>query len=172
MKQAGIFFIALLWLASSCQKEDMPPSDGHKNIFRCKVNGVEWTPHCISDFFGCSAIDCQYYKEDKSIEIQAIREFQDKSYDQYVGIYKYGVIIGDNIIQQSSGYVFSDQNKTNPCGYYVMDTSKLHRLTILGIDTLNSRIVGSFEFTAYDRNGSCIDTVYITDGYFDVEYRF
>ncbi|MBK7344915.1 MAG: hypothetical protein IPJ06_18555 [Saprospiraceae bacterium] len=71
MKYLILLLIALLSLASSCQKEDMH-TDEHKNIFRCKVNGVEWTPHCISDpLFGCDAVDCQYYKEDKSIQISS-----------------------------------------------------------------------------------------------------
>ncbi len=172
MKQAGIFFIALLWLASSCHKEDKLPTDRHENIFRCKVNGVEWTPHCISDFFGCSAIDCQYYKVSGTIEIHVVQQFEGHLYDQYIGIYKYKAIVGDNLIQNTSGYEYSDHSKNTPCGYYSLDSTKVRRLTIVNIDTLNHIIQGSFEFTAFDRNISCVDTVQISEGYFDVKYRF
>jgi hypothetical protein len=172
MKQAGIFFIALLWLASSCQKEDMPPSDGHENIFRCKVNGEEWTPHCISDFFGCSAIDCQYYVVDGVLGISVIRRYEDDSADEYIGMDIRGAIIGDNILRQSSGYEYANGLKVFPCGYYDLDTLKIHKFTIINIDTIKHTIEGTFEYSAYDRNGSCADTVYITDGYFDIVYRF
>ncbi len=172
MKYITLLLIALLSLASSCQKEDLP-TDEHKNIFRCKVNGVEWTPHCISDpLFGCDAVDCQYYKEDKSIEISSISEYSDNSIDQFIRIYKYGVMIGENEIQKSSGYEFSNQNMPFPCGYYNMDTTKVHRLTILNIDTTNFTIEGSFEFDAIDWDNLCSDTVKITDGYFKLTYRF
>ncbi|MCF8239089.1 MAG: hypothetical protein K9I85_13085 [Saprospiraceae bacterium] len=172
MKYLTFLLITLLSLASSCQKEDMPPTDGHKNIFRCKVNGVEWTPHCISDFFGCSAIDCQYYKGSGTIEFHVLQQYEGHLTDQYISIYKYQAISGDNLIQKTSGYEYSDHAKVSPCGYYNLDTSKIRRLTILNIDTINHLIEGTFEFTAYDRNISCEDTVSITDGYFDVEYRF
>ncbi|MCF8239086.1 MAG: hypothetical protein K9I85_13070 [Saprospiraceae bacterium] len=168
MKYLTILLIASLSLASSCQKEDMPPTDGHKNIFRCKVNGVEWTPHCISDFFGCSAIDCQYYKEDRAFAINAFNEDQGKKIDQSFGISKYNCLVGDNVITSKSS-IYSDLIKFPGCRYYYIDTNMINIISIINIDSLNFFIEGTFEFTAISK---CQDTVRITDGYFDVEYRF
>lgn len=87
-------------------------SDGHKNIFRCKVNGVEWTPHCISDFFGCSAVDCQYYKGSKTISIRSIRRFESQQIDDGFILSKYGTEMGDNqITSHLSKTIYSIKNK-------------------------------------------------------------
>lgn len=144
------------------------PSDGHKNIFRCKVNGVEWTPHCISDFFGCSAVDCQYYVGSRTIELVAIRENHDNSIDQGIKLVKYNAKIGLNEITYKSS-VFSDLNNPSGCSSYIIDTSFYRSISIIEVDSLDYIISGTFEFTAVN---SCSDTVKITDGYFDVNYRF
>jgi hypothetical protein len=168
MKYCTLPFIFLLSLASSCQKEDMPSTDGHKNIFRCKVNGVEWTPHCISDFFGCSAIDCQYYREDRAFEITVKREYSDGTIDQGLSFAKYNTVLGNNIITDKS-IVFSDLNNPSGCFSYTIDSTLSRIFTLIEVDTIEFTIMGTFEFTAFN---NCQDTVRITDGYFNVEYRF
>ena len=162
-----LLLISLLSLASSCQKEDMP-ADGHKNIFRCKVNGVEWTPHCVSGFFACSAVDCQYYKGSGTIELVAIRENHDNSINQGIKLVKYNAKIGFNEITYRSS-VHSDLNNSSGCFLYIIDTSFNRSISIIEVDSLDYNISGTFEFTAINK---CQDTVHITDGYFDVEYRF
>ncbi len=169
MNYLTILLIALLSLASSCQKEDMPPTDGHKNIFHCKVNGVEWTPHCISDpLFGCDAVDCQYYwKDTKSFEIIAINRTNDNSTYQTMGFSKYKSSFGDNPIPYQVR-IYTDWNKPAGCRFFDLDTMASRRLFILEVDTVKYLIKGSFEFTAINE---CQDTVQITDGYFHVNYR-
>ncbi len=167
MKYLTILLIALLSLASSCRKDDMP-SDGHKNIFRCKVNGVEWTPHCISDFFGCSAVDCQYYKGSGTISIGAIRQFANKSIDDGLIIYKYGTQLGINQLTYKSE-IYLNYNNKKGCKSYYLDTTVNRTIIVEQVDTFNYIIKGSFEFTGLNQ---CGDTINVTDGFFDLEYRF
>jgi hypothetical protein len=145
----------------------MPSTDGHKNIFRCKVNGVEWTPHCISDFFGCSAIDCQYYKEDRSLSIRVERVYKDMSIDEGMTFYKYGILIGKNVVDTHSD-IFQNWKNTSGCKLYVIDTTEIHCLELYSLDTLRNSITGTFDFVL---KNSCNDTIHISDGYFDLEYR-
>lgn len=167
MKYSTILLIAILSMSSSCKKEDMP-SDGHKNIFRCKVNGVEWTPHCISDFFGCSAVDCQYYKEDKYLSLSAINRNQDKSIDQgFRFISRFTKSNISDIIYLSGEFV--DYTNIEKCITYDLDTVKTRVIEIIQIDTINFRISGNFQFTVAN---DCSDTLDISEGYFDLEYRF
>ena len=166
--------LALLSLASSCQKDDpFSHEEYHLDIFRCKVNGVEWTPHCISDpLFGCDAVDCQYYwKDTKSFEISAVNRSDDSSIYQTMGFSKYKSSLGDNLIPYQVR-IYTDWNKPSGCRFHDLDTTAVRRLTILEVDTINYLIKGTFEFTAIDNYGDCQDTVRITDGYFHVNFRF
>lgn len=173
MKYLTILLITLISLASSCQKEDpFPPEDYPKDIFRCKVNGVEWTPNCISDpLFGCDAVDCQYYwKDTKGISMGVVSISYDKSVNQSIGFSKYSTVVGDNTLTLRTKE-FIDWNKPGNCGFHDLDTTSIRRLTILEVDTINYLIKGTFEFTAIDHYEDCKDTVHITDGYFHVNFR-
>ncbi len=173
MKYISLFLIAILSLASSCQKEDPFTPDGHVDEFRCKVNGVEWTPNCQSDpLFGCDAIDCQYYwKDTKGFEISAVNISFDKSTNESIHFFVRPAELGNSeMIFLSREY--KNWNKPGNCGFYDLDTTTTRRLTIFEIDTVNYLIKGSFEFTAIDQYGNCKDTIQITDGYFHVNYRF
>ena len=166
--------LTLLSLASSCQKDDpLPPEEYHQDIFRCKVNGVEWTPNCISDpLFGCDAVDCQYYwKDTKTFEIGAVNKSFDGNVNQSIGIASSFAALGVNELGLSLRE-YKDWNKPGNCGFYDLDTTAVRRLTILEVDTVNYLIKGTFEFTAIDNYGDCQDTVRITDGYFHVNFRF
>ncbi|MEZ5032899.1 MAG: hypothetical protein R2787_16035 [Saprospiraceae bacterium] len=166
--------LTLLSLASSCQKDNpLPPEEYHRDIFRCKVNGVEWTPNCISDpLFGCDAVDCQYYwKDTKTFEIGAVNKSFDGNVNQSIGIASSFAALGVNELGLSLRE-YKDWNKPGNCGFYDLDTTAVRRLTILEVDTVNYLIKGTFEFTAIDNYGVCQDTVRITDGYFHVNFRF
>ena len=67
----------------------------------------------------------------------------------------------------------TDLSMVGNCGRYELDTSKLNILNILEIDTINQVIKGEFDFYAIDDYDGCDSAkVHITDGYFDVIYRF
>ena len=174
MKTLIPVIIAILYLFSSCQKDNpLPPEEYHQDIFRCKVNGVEWTPNCISDpLFGCDAVDCQYYwKDTKTFEIGAVNISHDKTINNSISFAGFGYEGNENLLR-SLKENYKEWNKPGNCGFYDLDTTSIRRLTIIEVDTLKYLIKGSFEFTAIDHFGDCKDTVRITDGYFHVNFRF
>ena len=98
---ATIFLILL----SSCKKDDTTPTY-HKDIFRCKVNGVEWAATCPSEgLFGCKPIDCQYYwKDTKGFEQIAQRTNSDKTISDAILLFKSNSLdLGQNNLQPTSG---------------------------------------------------------------------
>ena len=170
MKYSTILLIAILSLATSCKKEDPFTPDSHTDVFRCKVNGVEWTPNCISDpLFGCDAVDCQYYwKDTKGVEISAVNRSNDNSVYQSMSFSKYTTIMGENLIPLRKE-AYKDWNNVSGCRFYDLDTTSTRSLTILEVDTINYLIKGIFEFSTINE---CQDTIRITDGYFHVNFRF
>jgi hypothetical protein len=171
MKNIFRYFAVLLLpvLLAGCQKEDTTPTY-HKDIFRCKVNGVEWVATCPSDgLFGCEPIDCQYYwKDTRTISLGAVNVSNDKSVNKSIGLYKYKSMLGDNIMGLSMRE-YKDWNKPAGCRFHDLDTTAIRRLTILEVDTVKFLIKGTFEYTAINE---CQDTMHITDGYFHVNFRF
>lgn len=170
MKYSTILLIAILSLASSCQKEDSFTPNWHTDVFRCKVNGIEWTPNCISDpLFGCDAVDCQYYwKDTKGFEISAVNISSDKSTNESVHFFVRPANLGNSeMIFLSREY--KNWNNPSGCRFHNLDTTSNHMLTIIDIDTVKHIIKGTFEFSAINE---CQDTIRITDGYFHVNFRF
>ncbi len=170
MQYLALLLITMISVASSCQKEEPKTPSWHADVFRCKVNGVEWTSKCVSDpLFGCNAIDCQYYwKDTKTISLRATRRLANNSIYQGLRLYRYKSKIGDNHLQLTTEQ-YLDWNKPSACIGHDMDTTSVRRLTILEVDTVNFLIKGTFEFTAIN---NCQDTMRITDGFFHVNFRF
>jgi hypothetical protein len=138
----AIFLI--LAILSGCKKDDNTPTY-HKDIFRCKVNGVEWVATCPSEgLFGCEPIDCQYYwKDTKGISMGAIRKNGDATFNQSIGFSKFTTVLGPNELPRRTKE-FMDWNKPGNCGFYDLDTTQIRRLTILEVDTVNFLIKGTF----------------------------
>ncbi len=157
----------LLTLLAGCKKEE---PTYHRDIFRCKVNGVEWSATCPSDgLFGCNPIDCQYYwKDTKTIEIAGINRKNNKETNQSMSFSNKATNVGDNIIPFRKE-AYKDWNKPAGCRFHDLDTTANRRLTILEVDTVKFLIKGTFEYTAIN---DCQDTMHITDGYFHVNFRF
>ena len=68
----------LIFLAASCNKEEMPNEDQKHKTIRCKVNGETWTPGggCI---FTVYPFDVNYYfKEDNKLRINAFISVTDQ----------------------------------------------------------------------------------------------
>ncbi len=169
MKRVLLLTALLLAVVAGCTKKD-PPSPFHKDIFRCKVNGIEWVATCPSDgLFGCEPIDCQYYwKDTKGISMGVVRRLHNKSINQSIGFSKYMTELGHNTLSlRTKEYI--DWNKPAGCRFHDLDTTAIRRLTILEVDTIKFLIKGTFEFTAIN---DCQDTMHITDGYFHVNFRF
>jgi hypothetical protein len=63
---------------------------------------------------------------------------------------------------------YSNYNPKANCGFYYKDSTKLDIVKILENDFKSKLIKGSFEFTTF--GDKCLDTLHITEGYFDVNY--
>ena len=171
MKLLHLFtFTILLAILPGCRKEDPTPTY-HKDIFRCKVNGVEWVATCPSDgLFGCKPISCQYYwRDDKGFEIGALRKDNIDTIMQSIGLFARPLQIGNNSTIYPLENNFVNMQNNTGCRYHTIDSDRANHIEILNIDTLNFIIEGLFEYTAIN---NCNDTVYITDGYFQVAFRF
>ena len=168
--QTTTLLLTIITLFSCCKKEDPEPCEGcYTEVFRCKIDGVDFEPYCKSGpLFGCSAIDCQYYKGSGDM---SLRVYNDQS-NLNVQLNGRPIKIGQNTLRPRKG-AFQDWSIPTNCGLYNLDTTKDNRLIILEIDTINQIIKGEFDFYAIDvYNGCDSATVHITDGYFDVVYRF
>ena len=158
--------IGTLIIFSCCKKEELDPCEGcYTEVFRCKIDGVDFVPYCKSGpLFGCSAIDCQYYKKTKSIELVVYNSKTKLN----VQVRARPIYIGGNSLAPRKG-AFQDWTNMKGCVFYDYDTISLGKLEIISIDTIKQIIKGEFE---YDAINYCGDTVRIREGYFDVVYRF
>ena len=165
----SITIFLLLALLAGCKKEDTTPTY-HKDIFRCKVNGLEWVATCPSDgLFGCEPVDCQYYWNDtKFFSLRSIKRLDDNSIYQGIRMFVPQTILGDMKLPYFKE-AFTDLKNPTGCRFYNLDTIPFHKLTILEIDTVKYIVKGTFEYTAINE---CQDTMHITDGYFHVNFRF
>ncbi len=168
MKNFILLTTLLLALLTGCKKEE---PTYHRDIFRCKVNGVEWVAACPSDgLFGCEPIDCQYYwKDTKGFEQIAQRTNSDRTISDAILLFKSNYLgLGQNNLQPTSGD-FRRFTNISGCKMYSIDTSSSHSVNILEIDTVRFLIKGTFEFVSIN---SCFDTLKVTDGFFHVNFRF
>ncbi len=170
-RQALLLLLAILYLAAACNKDDDQPNY-HEDIVRCKVNGVEWEAFDYTEGdiggWGPGAIDLQYYKDTGSLSLRALRKLEDQSINQSINISLMDANIGGNEVFLKKRE-FIDGLNSSGCVYYDLDTFQVRLINILEIDTINYRIVGKFEYSAIN---DCSDTVHISNGYFDVQYRF
>ncbi len=168
-----LILLALVGLTcTNCNKED--DTQPKHNTFRCKVNGQDWEAYTYKNtgIFGMGVqgpTDLQYYDDTRSFSLGAIRELKDQSINQSMGISKgRDIWLGNNELPFR---IKSFVNWLNPsgCRFYDLDTSKTNIINIINIDTENYTMEGTFKFTSVN---DCRDTVHVTDGYFDLDYRF
>ena len=171
MKTLTILLITLLALPSCSIVEEPFEPDWHLNQFRCKINGKEWKPYCVSGpLFGCSATDCQYYWDTKGLEISASYKTSLGAIHQAMRFNARPAPPGQSVPIWSAGY--SDYNLPGPTGHYDLDTTFAHHVTILEVDTVNYTIKGTFAFTCIDPEGGRKNKVVISDGYFHLNFRW
>ncbi len=171
MKYLALLLITMISLATSCQKENpKTPDNWHKDVFRCKVNGKDWIPKCVSDpLFGCNAVDCQYYFDNKGFEIGAVRRIPLDSIQESIGLFARPILIGNNLTIFPAENNFVNMKNKSGCRFYTINPNLSYTIMIFEIDTVKFLIKGAFEFSAIN---NCQDTVRITDGFFHVNFRF
>jgi len=168
MKKLIIISLTIITTLSCCKEKDPDPCPTcPKTKFRCKIDGMDYTPYCEPDFiFGCTAVESQYYNDVKSLEIVSGNDKKGWT----MAISKYGIKIGQNKLSLNGGGV-TNKNIEGNCGRYDLDTSRINILTILDIDTINSIIEGEFDFYVVDNCEGCgKETLHVTEGYFKINY--
>ena len=158
----------------SCEKDDDPFKECRKHpdceYFTCKINGKRWEPRCISEpLFGCTPWDLQYYRKTSGnmgmyIKNESLKQnftFLTRNQILKIGNNK---LYKDEFIQT----FFSDGRSSN-CNIFSIDTLSTYSFNITKIDTLKYFLTGRFNFKG--RN-VCGEEVLITDGEFNLPYRF
>ena len=154
---------------------ELPPlTQEGKNTFGCKVNGEIWVPYykCGGTGNPCGEIAVDVYRTNistslpLSFSIAVGQKKSDNSLTAFVietkmnqGIFVVGNKIDSVIInyQKPVGQLYYNYN------YY----SKVEKLEITKLDTVNKIIAGIFEFTLYK---SVTDSIKITEGRFDLKF--
>jgi hypothetical protein len=170
MKNTLLLILACL-LFFACNKDDEPTPENwteKDNIFRCKVNGVDWESE--GDGLGFSGGNLDIYYENTFLNLIQFRATKDReNISQFInlGIVVASGIIGDHVIAYDK--VFTDFN----CGNYYQDTLIQNIVDIDNIDSINNIIEGTFNFTANEGSSSTcsVSEIVVTDGYFKAKYR-
>jgi hypothetical protein len=158
----------------SCEKD--PLEDCRKDptceYFICKVNGERWEPQCKGEpfFGGCTPWDVQYYRKTSGnlgmyIKNESIKQnfiFLTRNQKLILGNNK---LYKDEFIQT----FYADGKFSEGCKIFIIDTLTSSTLNITKIDTVDYFLSGTFHFTA---KNDCGDVMTITDGEFNLPYRF
>jgi hypothetical protein len=153
----------------ACNKDDEPTPENwteDDNIFRCKVNGVDWEPE--GDGLGFSGGNLDVYYEsffNNSIEFRASKKNDNTSQFMSMFIFVKNDVVGTYELLNNE--MFTDFK----CGgNYFKDSTAINQINIIEIDSINNIVVGDFKFTATTTDCS-VDKLTVSDGYFKAKYR-
>ena len=160
----------------SCEKNStpnpmpqLPPitMDG-KNTFGCKVNGDIFLPYKPFGDLTTGPILNFYYTAAKELYIAA--RANQITYFESVKVYAICPDTGIfNIVIKPGDDVFYSNKSGEYHDYELSDSNSYNLIRILKLDTLKYIIAGTFQFTGYDPIKK--DSVYITEGRFDIKYK-
>jgi hypothetical protein len=150
---------------------ELPPvTTTGENTFGCYVNGKLWLPggawpDLSADFLNGYLI------------VKAFRrDFPIEENDPFESISSMNIQVMENA-QLKSKHVLTTQTSksfgqfsgTGNCYALLTDSTFTGKLEILRLDSINAIVSGTFEMTFY--NKGC-DTIRITDGRFDIKYKY
>ncbi len=169
------FFLLLtcsLLLAAACTSEDdMTPSteDAHSTL-RCKINGEDWEPKG-GDLFTSKPYRLEYYDYDGFFVFDASNTTSDSALRGTIMLSLTNTELGVNRIKDIEDiWYISNSDNISECKYYEELNSQVdNEITIIEIDTINYFIKAEFNFSVIN---NCQDTINVTEGYFDLNYRF
>ena len=157
----SILITTILLLLSSCEKDQKSCVDCYNNIFRCKINGVEWKPYCEGDLvFGCNPFNIQYYDDIKYMEIGVSNSLN------MSGMRFLCRNVNIDSINLFEVFEYSSSLSPTTCNKFSQDSSSSN-LKLIEINTSKRIIKASFK--ALLRN-SCNDSLLIKDGYIDLRF--
>ncbi|MCF8239088.1 MAG: hypothetical protein K9I85_13080 [Saprospiraceae bacterium] len=178
MKYLTILLIAMLYLASSCQKDniepkpDLPPATmTGGNTFGCYINGVPWVAS-KPPFTLFTDLTGSYSFQTNTLGIQANKIVQKDGEDLVNETMSIGLALQTTGLYnlRSHKYNFRDWVNIATCYSYSIDTLYPHPITITRFDTVNRVASGIFECRMI--NNQCADTLNITEGRFDMLFYY
>ncbi len=169
------FLVALVIICSCSNDEDestlrLPDiTQEGLNTFGCLVNGELFIPSYKIDLL--SSNFSATYSEDFDVLIISARNIEDQSIDKNINItIKIDEGVKKYIYEESNSERLIYYNNTPTCfAYYMNYEIQESFVEVLHLDEELDIISGIFEFVGVDT--LCQDTIYITDGRFDVTYR-
>lgn len=172
MKKLLLFSFSSILLFTQCKKDEFPSETmSGENTFGCRVDGVEWTPkkkpNSVGFVSGNSPIDARFSEVAQAIAINAIHYYSETDRET----------ISFVIFSPEEGEIHNLQPEgSNPligfdCNQYIIDTTETAIVQLTKFNEAERIVSGTFEFTAIGIDG-CTDKIKITDGRFDLVYRF
>ncbi len=141
----------------------MTPSteDAHATL-RCKINGEDWEP-AGGGLFDSSPSDLYFYPSDNRLGLVAGNN------ESVIDLNCYIDYIGVETPLLYLERIYIDYTNSTDCQIYTLDTASTNFIKINEIDSLDYYLISEFEFAAINE---CNDTIQVTDGYFDLNYKF
>ncbi len=161
MKKYFFLLVFINILAASCCKTEENPQ--HINKFTCKVNGVFWesVPYENSILGNDLQMGKSTFSDIASISARNVKKEQSMGFNMSLSDTVKAFIITNDT-------PFSNYGRG--CNVYKLDTLVKHTVTITEHDKIKKIAKGMFSFRAVNKTIGCIDTVNITDGFFDMQY--
>ena len=168
MKIINALLLALIIcsLSLACKKDKLPqPTQTGANTMYAKINGQPWdSKPCWSCIAGGSGLSVSY-------DDRVYFGITGQNNDQHIVI---GIYV--NNLVKTGTYELSTNNSdyailNSASSNFVTTVNHKGIITVNKIDLNNKIISGTFEFTAEDKENP-ENTIKVTDGWFDVKYRF
>ncbi len=163
-----LLFFGLLILGGGCCKEELP--GGYDYKFSCKINGVPWEAKYREHegSFSRNDLDVSVFKLQDTAVLQIIATNAANGEGMNLSC------IFSDTIKFCTNYPQSNLTTKSRCGgeNFYLDKGLIapNTIYIASIDDVSHTVKGTFSFKLISNNLQCIDTLNITEGFFDVKY--
>lgn len=186
------FLLAILFSTISCKKDKGPDNpyglpdatQTGENTFGCLINGEPWVADAtqylglekdvsaIYDEVGVGAADQYYLNMDARFFVSS----EDSARTEILSfnlrpIYEEGIINFSDLLRADFIYRKSLVNISNSMKVYGLDTLYNNKVNITHLDTISNTFSGVFDLRLLRSFEIEIDTLYISEGRFDVKYQ-
>ena len=177
----GLLLLFATLFATACADDDLQPRRNETNLealnrlvpitqtgagtFGCLLNAELWIPEAV---FEEEAVDARYF-DSKNTTIVTDKQPISDNRDQRIVIGSVFTVGSKTSLKSLSKW--TDSNRSGECRRIYVDTTMTNYMLVTHFDQSNKIISGLFE--AIMTNPDCPqDTIKITEGRFDLRYRF
>ena len=181
IRSLAFFVAALLCSLPACRKhtetpDPLPPATQEgKNTFGCYIDGKPWVAEIDPNILDPSLrkIDAAYDEPGVGLyDVYSLSILASKvtdSLDEYLILGVRPLFKEGRIELTHLDYSSIKMRLDRPIRVYEIDTTFLQILEVTRLDTAHNICAGLFTFTLVSKNKP--DTIYITDGRFDIRYQ-